>query len=162
MITAKIGIPANLLVRIASIWSCLFFSLVKILRFSTSFTISFTKAKRFLSAASTSALLCKSISSCIYTVFCPAPFKETAFSTTSFKPLLPVWMDTVLITGQPIFSERSSRLISVSFFSLISLLFRATTTGIPSSRSCVVKNRLRLRLVASTMLIIASGCSFFT
>ena len=43
-----------------------------------------------------------------------------------------------------------------SFFSFISFLLSATTIGIPSSKSCVVKNRLRERFVASTILIITS------
>ena len=34
--------------------------------------------------------------------------------------------------------------------------------SIPSSKSCVVKKRLRLKFVASTMLIIASGFSCLT
>ena len=71
-------------------------------------------------------------------------------------------VEIVLITGHPNFSERMETLISVSFFSLMSDLFSATTTGMPSSISWVVKNRERLRLVASTILMMASGCSFLT
>ena len=52
--------------------------------------------------------------------------------------------------------------ITVPFFALISDLLRATITGIPSSSNCVVKNRERLRLVPSTILIITSGCSLRT
>ena len=70
-------------------------------------------------------------------------------------------MDTVSKTGQPSFSERAFTSISVSLFLLTSDLFTATTTGIPSSRSCVVKNKLLLRFVPSTMFIITSGFSLF-
>ena len=48
----------------------------------------------------------------------------------------------------------------VNFFLLISLLFNATTIGIPNSNNWVVKNKLRLKLVASTMFTITSGFSF--
>ena len=41
-------------------------------------------------------------------------------------------------------------------------LFKATTRGMPNSSSCVVKNRLRLRFVASTILMITSGFSPLT
>ena len=50
----------------------------------------------------------------------------------------------------------------ISLLSNRSLLFNATTSGMPSSSSCVVNSRLRLRLVASTMLMITSGASFLT
>ena len=79
-----------------------------------------------------------------------------ALLTNSFNPLLLLAIDMVSMTGQPNFLLKSSTLISVSFFSLISLLFNATTIGTPNSINCVVKNKLRLRLVASTILIMAS------
>ena len=68
----------------------------------------------------------------------------------------------VCTTGQFSFSDRVLMSIFVCFFLLISDLFSAITTGTPSSSNCVVKNKLRLRLVASTMLMITSGFSFFT
>ena len=58
-----------------------------------------------------------------------------ACATASFKPSCPEDADIVLITGQPSFSDRSFASIFVCFLSVISLLFRATTTGIPNSRS---------------------------
>ena len=61
MTAAKMGIPSHLFVRIASILSLMFFSLVRTLRTSTSFTIPFTNSKRLRSAASTAALSVRSI-----------------------------------------------------------------------------------------------------
>ena len=133
--TAKIGMPSHRLVRTASILSWKFLSLVKTLRVSTSVTILFTNSKRFLSAASTSALSRRLISSCSYGAFCCAPFKAAAAFTTSDKPLSPAAVDTVSMTGQPNLAANAETSIFVSFLALISLLFRATTTGIPSSRS---------------------------
>ena len=43
-----------------------------------------------------------------------------------------------------------------------SIMFRAMTMGIPISRSCIVRYRLRSMLVASTMFIIALGLCFST
>ena len=47
--------------------------------------------------------------------------------------VLDIDTDTVSTTGHPNFSPKSFSSISVSFFSLISLLLSATTTGTPSS-----------------------------
>ena len=69
-------------------------------------------------------------------------------------------VEIVSTTGQPSFVLRSFVLIFVSFFAVTSLLLSATTIGTPSSKSCVVKNKLLLRFVASTMLTITSGFSF--
>ena len=85
---------------------------------------------------------------------------EIAESITALSPSAEI--ETVSTTGQPSFLLKASVSISVCFFSLISLLLRATTVGIPNSKSCVVKKRLRLRLVASTMFMITSGFSFLT
>ena len=85
---------------------------------------------------------------------------EITASITALSPSAEVAV--VLITGQPSFAESLSESMSVFFFSLISLLLSATTTGMPSSRSWVVKKRLLLRLVASTILMIASGSEFLT
>ena len=63
--TANITIPTNLFVITASILSCLFLSFVCTSRCSTSLTILFTNAKRFLSSASTASLSCRLISACI-------------------------------------------------------------------------------------------------
>ena len=71
-------------------------------------------------------------------------------------------IETVSMTGQPNFLDNCSVLILFPFFVLASLLFNATTIGIPNSNNCVVKKRLRLKFVASTILIITSGFSFFT
>ena len=159
MTAAKMMIPAIGLVRTLSSLSALVVSLDATLRTSTAFTISFTKAKRFLSSASTALLSCKSISACIYGAFWLLPSSAAAAATTAFTPSSFLSVETVLMTGQFSFAESASTSIVVPSFSLMSLLFSATTTGMPSSRSCVVKNRLLLRFVASTMLMIASGCS---
>ena len=90
------------------------------------------------------------------------PFKETAALMTSLRPASLADVETVFITGQLSFSDRSFSSISVCSFALISLLFNATTTGIPSSSSCVVKKRLLLRFVASTIFTMASGFSCLT
>ena len=71
-------------------------------------------------------------------------------------------VETVSTTGQPRAEARASTSMVVFFFRVRSDLFRATTTGMPSSSSWVVKNRERLRFVASTILMMASGFSFTT
>ena len=43
-----------------------------------------------------------------------------------------------------------------------SIMLSATTVGIPISRHCMVRLRLRSMLVTSTILIIPKGCSFST
>ena len=136
------------------------FSFVSVFLTSTFDTISFTKENLFLSASSTSFLSVRSIFPCMYGAFCPLPATLVAACITSLNPF-PV-VDIVLMTGHPSLSDNAFSSIFVSFLALISVLFKATTTGIPSSRSCVVKNRLLLKLVASTILTITSGCSFFT
>ena len=88
------------------------------------------------------------------------PAAAAAFSTTALRPSAVV--EVVSTTAQPSLSDSSFVLMTVSFFRLRSLLLRATTTGMPSSSSCVVKNRLRLKLVASTMLMMTSGFSLLT
>ena len=90
----------------------------------------------------------------------PIPFKDAATFTTFFNPLSLCKVETVFTTGHPNFSDNLATSIFVCFFSLTSLLFNATTTGIPNSNNCVVKNKLRLKFVESTILIITSGFSF--
>ena len=88
------------------------------------------------------------------------PNELAAASTTAFRPSFDV--ETVFITGHPSLDDSIFSSIFVPFFSFISLLLSATTTGIPSSKSWVVKNNERLRFVASTILIITSGLSCLT
>ena len=152
----------TLWVMISSTLSWKFLSFVNTFRFSTCFTMPLTNSNRFRSAASTAFLSVRSMSACTYGAVCPAPFRDAAALTASFSPVCPADVDTVLTTGQPSFSERRFSSISVCFLSVTSLLLSATTTGTPSSRSCVVKKRLRLKFVASTILMMASGCSFLT
>lgn len=71
-------------------------------------------------------------------------------------------VETVRTTGQPRSSLRSSVSMMIPFFWIMSLLFRATTTGMPSSISWEVKKRLRPKFVASTILMMTSGPSFRT
>ncbi len=72
----------------------------------------------------------------------PSPFNALISTTTHPKALL-------------IFFKS----ISSFCFLTTSIIFKATTTGIPSSVSCVVKYKFLSMLVASTILIIASGFS---
>ena len=88
------------------------------------------------------------------------PASAIAFSIISFRPLFSI--ETVSYTGQPSFSESFFASIFVPSFSLISVLLSATTTGMPSSSSCVVKKSDLLRFVASTMFTIASGFAVLT
>ena len=160
MMPAKMRMPATGLVRTASIRSSEFLSLVSTFRVSTLETILLTKSNRSRSAFSTAFLSVRSMFPSLYGASWLSLARATAVSTTVFRPSAEV--ETVRMTGQPSLADRASTSILVSFFSLMSLLFRATTTGMPSSSSCVVKNRLRLRFVASTMLMITSGFSCFT
>ena len=145
---------------ILSILSPVFSSFVKVFRVSASFTARLTNSKRRLSSASTAFLSVRSISACLNGAVCFLPAAEQAAATTCESPSADV--ETVLITGQPKIPLSFSASVLLPAFSFISLLLSATTTGMPSSKSCVVKNRLRLKLVASTMFIITSGFSFLT
>ncbi len=62
-------------------------------------------------------------------------------------------------TGQPSAFDRLADFSSEPFFCTTSIIFTATTTGMPSSISCVVRYKLRSRFVPSTMFKIASGRS---
>ena len=148
--TAKIGIPNHLLVKILSILSWLFWFFVRISLFSTCSTISLTCSKRSLSSISSVVLFCS------YSWFWLFFTISSVLAINCFNPFFEV--DTVVTTGQFNNFDNLSASISVCFLSLTSILFKATTTGIPSSINCVVKNKLRLKLVESTILIIASGC----
>ena len=154
------GMPSHLLVKTASILSCLLILLVKTSRVSTSLTSLLTKSKRALSAASTTALSVKSMSPWVYGAAWVLPATEIAAATTAFNPSW--WVETVSTTGQFSFSCKSLALILVFFFLLMSPLLSATTTGIPSSKSCVVKNKLLDKFVPSTMFTITSGFSPLT
>ena len=68
---------------------------------------------------------------------------------TNYFPLLHL-LSQHPADGHPSNRDKRSPSICVCFFSLISLLFNATTTEMSSSKSCVVKNRLRLRFVKSS------------
>ena len=59
------------------------------------------------------------------------PNKLVVTSINSFNP--PDVVETVSITGQPRYLANLFKLIKVSFFSLISVLFKATTTGITTN-----------------------------
>ena len=140
--------------------SCAFRSRVSWVRVSTWETSLFTNANRFRSAASTAFFSVRSTAPWAKGAAWLFPSCSTAASTTCFRPSAEV--DTVSTTGQPSLADKVSMSISVFFFSLMSALFSATTVGTPSSKSWVVKNKLRLKLVASTMFTITSGFSFFT
>ena len=82
----------------------------------------------------------------------------TASSTTSLRPVF--LRADVSTIGQPSFFDNASTSILMSFFLIRSAILRASTTGIPVSRSCVVRYRFLSILVASTRSIITSGFSF--
>ena len=62
-------------------------------------------------------------------------------------------------TAQPSASASFFKSILSPFFSTKSIMLTATTVGMFSSRSCVVRERLRSMFVPSTMLMMASGFS---
>ena len=62
-------------------------------------------------------------------------------------------------TGRPIRFSSSCSSISSPLFSSTSVIFSATTIGISTSKSCVVKYKFLSKFVASTILIIQSGRS---
>ncbi len=85
------------------------------------------------------------------------PAAATAFSAAC---VIPIPLSAEIITiSQPSFSDSLSMYTTSLFFSRISAIFTAKTTGIPSSKSCVVKYRFRSILVPSTIFKITSGCS---
>ena len=61
------------------------------------------------------------------------------------------------MTGHPSFSDSFFASTEPPFFLTVSIMFRATTVGMPVSRICRVRKRFLSMLVASTMLITASG-----
>ena len=84
--------------------------------------------------------------------FCAA---ETTASTSSLVPsFLRADMGT---TGHPSLLDRASVSMDPPFFLTASIMFRATTVGMPVSSICRVRNRFLSMLVASTMLMTASG-----
>ena len=65
-----------------------------------------------------------------------------------------------IATGHPRPRESFPTSISSPFFWTASIMLRAMTVGIPVSRIWRVRKRFLSRLVASTMLMMASGFSF--
>ena len=63
------------------------------------------------------------------------------------------------ITGTPSISGRRCRSISMPRFNTMSIMFSATTTGLPSSRSCSVRYSPRSSAEASTTFITTSTSS---
>ena len=110
-------------------------------------------------------------------LFSTAPIISSALSQNSWTGVTFLWlwaMETALFaasvipvpfraeivtTSQPSFFFSLSICIVSPFFSTISIMLTAMMTGIPSSRICVVRYRLRSILVPSTILMIASGFS---
>ena len=82
----------------------------------------------------------------------------TAFSTTSFRPVL--LRAEVSTISQPRAAPSFLASIRSPVFFNRSLMFRAITTGIPTSSTWVVRYRFLSMLVASTRLMMASGFSF--
>ena len=65
----------------------------------------------------------------------------------------------IAVTSQPSFSPSLSSRTLLPFFSIISIMFTAMTTGIPSSVNCVDRYRFRSMFVPSTRFKITSGRS---
>ena len=81
----------------------------------------------------------------------------TAFSAAAMPPS--PFSALMLTTSHPRASPSLPRSIVSPLFRTRSIMLTATTTGIPSSMSCVVRYRLRSMFVPSTMFRIASGFS---
>ena len=98
--------------------------------------------------------------SCLYGGICSSTARAslTASSAVLERPSPFLSTAQVLITGQFNLLLNVFSSILIPLLLQISSLLRATTTGIPSSRSCVVRKRLLFKLVASTIFMIASGC----
>ena len=82
------------------------------------------------------------------------PSSIAVFTSSSMPRPLSAEVGTI---GHPSSRESLSTSILSPFFSTRSIMLRAMTTGRPSSRICVVKYRLRSRLVASIRLMTTSG-----
>ena len=83
---------------------------------------------------------------------------ETALFAASVIPV--PFRAEIVTTSQPSFFFSLSICIVSPFSQLISIIVDCMMTGIPSSRICVVRYRLRSIFVASTRSIITSGLSF--
>ena len=83
--------------------------------------------------------------------------RETALSAAAMPPS--PFSALISTTSQPSASPSFFRSISSPFLRTRSIMLTATTTGMPSSMSWVVRYRLRSTLVPSTMFRMASGFS---
>ena len=112
------------------------------------------------SDSSMCAIACSTdpVNTCGRSPFTPSCAALTADSAASFVPS-PLSAE-ISTTGQPSFFESFSASILSPDLRTASIMFTATTVGIPSSSSCVVRYRLRSRFVPSTMFRMASGLSF--
>ena len=112
-------------------------------------------------SCSTTSSMCASACSmlpakrCCGMVFLPLRASCTARCAASITPS-PLSAE-ISITGTPRWLESFAASMRSPFLRTTSIMFSATTIGIPSSASCVVRYRLRSRLVASMMLSSASG-----
>ena len=82
----------------------------------------------------------------------------TAVSAASTTPV--PFNAEISTTGHPSSLDNSLIWILSPFFSTISIMLTATTTGIPSSVNCVVKYKFLSRFVPSTIFKIAFGRSW--
>ena len=89
------------------------------------------------------------------------PVDLEAVAPDYFDALLQAAADSADIstTRHPRARPSPARLMVSPFFRTRSIMFTATTTGIPSSMSWVVRYRFRSMLVPSTIFKMASGCS---
>ena len=93
---------------------------------------------------------------CIGTVL---PFFAASIAASAASIMPVPFSAEISTTLQPSAFESPSVLILSPFFLTTSIMLMATTTGIPSSVSCVVRYRFLSRLVPSIILRIASGRS---
>ena len=157
---ANIGSPSHLWANILSAlsWSLILSSVLFL--FSTLATIPLTKSYLFLSFSSTSFLFDKSIPCPSKGAFWLFPLTSIAFFIRDSIPLLLVAIETVSTIEHPKSFSKALISILVPCFLFKSVLFNAITTGISNSNNWVVKNKLLLKFVPSTIFIITFGFSF--
>ncbi len=93
---------------------------------------------------------------CMGTVF---PFFAASIAASAASIIPFPFRAEISTTLQPNCLDSSAVLIWSPFFSTASIMLTATTTGMPSSVSCVVKYKFLSKFVPSTRFRIASGRS---
>ena len=138
------------------IWSEIFMSRSKILMAKKRFCSTAMVSPSFSSIA-VSAVSSSLLNGCTIRRFSCSIATRTAACAASVIPV-PFSAETVTTSHPNSFDSLAMSILSPALFTT-SIMLMAMTTGIPSSRSCVVKYRLRSIFVPSTMFKIASGRS---